>query len=378
MPSINRGTLPQNFLDSVSRGMRLVQPEPQYWFAKAAMAARLSLAAIDAGATTTQQFVSMVGGGDRIPPGLDELARAADAYPETVMAVDDFGKDAGDTIKLRRPIFEGGGYTLAARQVQPDKTTSTTGQAIKAEEVPIVLHEYEGPYNAAAAEVQPYAIRDFDAKYKTNKDQLASLTTMHLRRDYIVLLDTVIRDLFRATGNITYADDVANVLSFTVGAGHSVSLELLFKARKELSDREWQPFPNGKYVCLVPTQFNVDMLGDVTYRQLSAFKDNGKNQLYGYITSVQDLDIFECSTLRTYAAGETVPGDGNAIPAGSEVFEGLIFGPQAVGMGTAMTPSAFWADDTDYGKVAKVIWRAIQAFQTLDNRATQRVLFQAA
>ena len=60
MPSsISRGTLPQNFLDSVTPGLRLPTPEPQYFFAKMAMAGRLNLAALaptwgaPAAATTT-------------------------------------------------------------------------------------------------------------------------------------------------------------------------------------------------------------------------------------------------------------------------------------------------------------------------------------
>src|SRR3990170_1481922 len=108
MPSINRATLPQNFLDSVSMGLRLPTPEPQYLFAQMAMGARMSLAAIDAGASTVQQFVSM------------------------------------------------------------------------AAEVPVVLDQFEGPYNTDGSEVRPYAILDFDAKYRANKDQLAGLTTLHL------------------------------------------------------------------------------------------------------------------------------------------------------------------------------------------------------
>jgi len=72
MSVISRGTLPQNFLDSASTGMRLPTPEPQYFFAKMAMAGRLSLAALDVGAPTAQQFVTMAGGGQPIPPTLDE------------------------------------------------------------------------------------------------------------------------------------------------------------------------------------------------------------------------------------------------------------------------------------------------------------------
>jgi hypothetical protein len=376
MPSINRATLPQNFLDSVTSGMRLPQPEPQYWFARAALAGRLRAAAINAGAATIQQFVSMSGAGDKLPPDLDSLIRAGDGYPDAVLTVDKFGLGQGDVLKLRRPIFEGGGYDLASRRVVPDKATSTTGQSIKAEEVPMVLEEYEGPYNVAAGEVRPYGIRDFDAKYKANRDELASLTTMHLNRDIVKFKDTVIRDLFRATPNITYANGVTNVLSMTSGAGNQANLEMILQARKQVSDREWRPFSNGRYTALVPTKFNVDMVGDPDYRALSAQHGGGKNQLFGYIASIQDVDIFEVTTLKQYAPGETVPGDGNAVPAGVTVQEGLLFGPGCVGFGTGMEPNAFWADDTNYGKEAKVIWRAIEAYQTLDNRGIQRFLFQ--
>src|SRR5690606_574131 len=113
-----------------------------------------------------------------------------------------FGLGQGDTIKLRRPVFSGGGYTITDREVKPDKTTSTTGKTISAEEVPVVLREFEGPYGTS--EVQPYAIRNFDARYRANKDELVGLVKLHLMQDYVKWFDTVIRDQFRATPNITY------------------------------------------------------------------------------------------------------------------------------------------------------------------------------
>lgn len=376
MGSINRATLPQNFLDSVSSGMRLPQPEPQYWFARAAIAARLRFAALNAGAPTIQQFVSMAGSGEKIPPDLDSMIRAADAYPDAVMAIDKFGLGAGDTVKMRRPIFEGGGYDEESRRVHPDKATSTTAQSIKAEEVPLVLSEFEGPYNSTAAEVRPYGIRDFDAKYRANRDELASLTTLHLTRDHVKWLDAVIRNRFRSTSNITYADGVASVSAMTAGAGHIANLETFLLGKKALSDREWRPFANGRFLCLVPTKFNTDMIGDPDYRALSAQHQAGRNQLFGHIASIQDIDFFEVTTLKSYAATEAVPNDSNTVPASVTVHEALMFGPGSVGMGTGMPPTAFWADDTNYGKEAKVIWRVIQAFQTLDSRGVQRILFQ--
>jgi hypothetical protein len=377
---VGRGSLPQNFLDSTSLGMRLPTPEPMYWFARMALAGRMSLAALNAGLPTIQQFVSMAGGGAPVPAELDSFIRAADAYPGAVIAVDDFGKGIGDTIKMRRDVFANSTYTKVSRRVADDKATSTTGLAVQMDEVPLVLEEYEGPFGAST--VQPYIIREFDAKYRANKDQLVAVTTRNLVRDYIKTLDTIVRDEFRSTANITYADDVTNVLSFTgtgtTSAGHGASLDMILKAKKALSDREWSRFPNGKYICLVPTSFNVQMVGDPDYRALSAQQGSGLNQLFSYIASIQDIDIFECTTLKSYVAADgAVPGDTNTVPANATVFEGLIFGPGAVGIGTAQEPEARFADDTNYGKLARVIWNSKQAFGCLDTRGIQRFLYQA-
>lgn len=382
MPSINRGTIPQNYLDSINLGMRLPQPEPQYLFAKMAVQAQLAAGAMEVNAGTAVNYVRMMseGGGQPVPDALVQMARAADTYPGAVMFVDAFGKNEGDTVKMRRNIYDGGGYDEASREVKTDVPTTTTGIAIRAEEVPIVLKQFEGPYDTTNSRVAPFPITQFDAKYRANKDQLAGLVRHHLLRDYIKWLDTVIRNRFRATSNITYADGVTNVLSFTLGAGHSATLDMILKARKAVSDRERAPFANGRYMALVPTQFNVDMVQDPVYRDLSAQHGMGQNPLFGYLASVQDVDIFECTTLKTYAPGDTVPNDGQVVPAGAgnNVYEGLIISPESVGFGQADPPMVFEADDTDYQKAVKVIWRSTQAFQTLDDRGIQRFLFQAA
>lgn len=377
MAQINRGSLPQNFLDSVSAaGLRLPAPEPQYFFAKMAMGARLRLNALNAGAPTAQQFVSMAGGGEMVSPELAEMARAADAYEGAVVAVDQFGLGKGDSVKFTRDQYLDGTFTEASRELAQDSAISTTGQSIKGEEVSVTLKEFVGPHDGSS--IKPYGISNFDAMYKANKEQLTSIVSRHLRRDYIKWLDTAVRDRFRSpsvTSNITYADAVTNVLSFTLGAGHVLSLETVMNARKAISDREWSKFSNGRYMLLVPTKFNTDMVGDPDYRELSKTHDAGKNLLYGYIGSVQDVDIFEVSTLKQYAAADTT-ADGNAVPASVTVQESLLIGPGAVGLGTALPPEARWADDTNFGTVGKCIWYALHAFQTLDVRGVQRILSQ--
>ena len=374
--SVNRGTLPQNFLDSVrDQGLMLPTPQPQFFFAKMAMAGQLSLAALDAGAPTAQQFVSMSGGGAPVDPALDSLARAADAYPGFIQSVSHlYGEGAGDTVKFQRDILESS-TADTGRELATDSSISTSGSQIKAEEIPVVLKEYHGPVASGASAVAPYAIWDFDAKYRANKTKLADRVSKHLQYDAMAWLDRKVRDQFLASDNITYAGGVSNVLSMTAGAGLNFNLEDILKARKALSDREWMPFSNGRYMCMVPTTFNTQMVNDVTYRELSKAHSADKNQLFGYIGSVQDVDFFECTTLATYAAGSSVGGQ--TVPAGAEVKEAILVGPGAVGLGNANGFECRWADDTNYGTVAKCIWYARLAFATLDTRGIQRILAQS-
>jgi hypothetical protein len=378
MGNTSRGSLPQNFLDSrVNPLIRLPTPQPQFLFAQAALGGRMMSAALDAGMQTVQQFGSMAGGGTVVPPDLDRLIRTADAFPNFVTARDEFGKGEGDTIKMDREIYEGGGYTEAARERVTGKPTSTTGQSIRGEQVPMVLKHFRGPYAANGTTVQPYPIEEFDAKFRANREQLAGKISRHLAYDRVKWLDTVIRDRMRATQYITYADGVSNVLSYTAGAGHTIDLEWVLTGRKALTDREWRPFPNGFYLYLVPTSFRIQMVDDTRFVQLSKAHQTPVNPLFGFIGMIEDVMIAECTTLKTYAAGETVPGDGNAVPSGATVYESLMFGPGVVGYGTGQEAEARFSDDTDYGATAKVIWDSKEAFQTLDERGCQRILFQA-
>jgi len=378
---IGRQTLPQNFVESVRSGMRLPQPQPQFFYGMAALSAMMRTLMIQEGAGTAANFVKMMGyGGDAPDTGLDRYIRTAEAYPGMVLAVTGFGQSAGDTIKMRRPVYTKGGLTQAARQVKPQIATSLQGQNITMEEVPVILKQFEGPWNAATSAVGPYQINDFDARYLRNADNLAAEVVNHLAFDYISWLDAVVIELFQASSHITYADNQTNIQSFTAGAGHSINLQTLLTARKNLSDRERAPFDNGRYMAVVPTLFNTDMVQDPAYRQLAATAPvTEKNLLFRYLGSVQDLDIFESTTLPTYAAGATVPGDSSGtVPANSKVFEAHVFGPHAVGFGQAEPPTMHTTSDTDYGKNAKVIWRSVEAFQTLDERGIERVLFQSA
>lgn len=393
---MGRAGLPSNYSDfaqSASSAMMLPQPTPQFVFAQWAMAGRIALQALEVGAQSAGQFVTASAGGGVIPEGLARLARVADAYPGFVQAIDSFGKNMGDTLRFQRPIYSAGGLTQSAREMTGNSAISVVGEAPKMEEIPVVLKRFHGPYQSGGSGVQPYELLDFDTQYRANKISLTSLATHHLSYDYTIWLDTVIRDLFRATTYATLSNpDFSDVTEYVAGGNSKFSAEQWLRARKAISDREWRQFPNGRYVGIVPTSFNTDMVTDVEYREMSKAHTDGRNQIYGYVGSLQDIDFFECSTTKTYAAASTVPGTGGGtVPTSVTLEEGILLGPGAVGFGTAaveyevgnsassmMGPVVRFADDTNYQTAAKVIWYALHAFETLDQRGAQRVIAQSA
>src|SRR5262245_36646367 len=113
MPFLGRGTLPQNYIDffeSVGRNTRLPTPQPQYFFARMALGARMRIEAVRNGFSSIEDYLrmGMEASGAVLPTELDAMVRAADAYPEAVKAMDDFGKGRGDTIKFQRDVYTAG------------------------------------------------------------------------------------------------------------------------------------------------------------------------------------------------------------------------------------------------------------------------------
>lgn len=382
MSAIWRGSLPANFDSLVASGM-LRQPEPQYFFAKLGMAARLKKSAMDAGVSTVQQFVSLAGEGAAVPNELDQLIRIADErLPDAIFFNEDDSRTVGDTIRLQRVVFAGGGYSEASRLVHPGALTSEVGQSITTEEVSIALKQFEGPFNTALGKVSPYEIPIFDAKKLNAQKSLIDTVSLQLNRDYMKWLDAVVKEYFFASGNMTLPSGVANAAAFTNGGTKHFSLQQIADAKRALRNREWSSFQNGRYACIVPTDFQTQMLQDPIWRELTRNSQNAeaqKNPVYGFIGSYQDVDFYEVSntSLKTYGPGAVVPGAlGGTVAASVNLVEAVLIGPGGVGMVSTGEPKPYFSDSTNFGKRGAVIWRAEHGFQTLDDRAIQRITVQ--
>lgn len=385
---IDRASLPANyvdFLNEASTPLLLPTPTSQFLFAQMAMAGRVSAAALRANASSAREWANVIGGGAPVPPEMDALIRVADVYPGMVQGVDVFGKGLGDTVRFQRPVYSVGGLTEDARRLAK-QTISTTGRAMQTEEVPVVLEEFIGPYASDGSGVAPFAVWNFDAAIKAAKLSTAGLVSNALVYDYTYWLDTVIRDRFRLSGYTTLSDpSFSAVTEYVAGGGSEFSVEQIFRARQTIADRKWKTFSNGRYIVVVPTCFQRHMLRDPDYREMSV-QHPEFNQLYGYVSSIDNIDFYECDTSKQYAAASTVPGDATGtVPTSVTLEEAIMIGPGAVGFGTcqdplsgAMGPSVRFGDSTNYQTQTMFIWYALHAFEMLDERGVQRLIAQSA
>lgn len=388
---IDRASLPANYVDFLNEAsMPLILPTPtsQFLFAHMAMAGRVSAAALRANASSAREWANVMGGGAPVPPEMDALIRVADIYPGIVQGVDVFGKGKGDTVKFQRPVYSVGGLTEAARKLNK-KTISTTTRAMQTEEVPIVLEEFIGPYASDGSDVNPFGVWNFDATIKAAKLSTAGLVSNALVYDYTSWLDAVIRNRMLLSGYTTLSDkSFSDVTSYVPGGGSEFSVEQLFRARQAITDRKWRKFPNGRFIVVVPTCFQSHMLRDPDFREMSV-QHPEFNQLYGYVTSIDDMDFYECDTTVTYSdtSPDTAAVTGDAagtVPTGVKLQEAIMIGPGTVGFGTcqdplsgAMGPSVRFGDTTNYQTETMFIWYALHAFELLDKRGVQRLIAQS-
>lgn len=359
MPA-SRVTLPAEFFD-ITSSMMLVQPEPQYVFAQMAFAAvqRAELSNVDAGALFNGR-APMPASGAAVP-GLDanQLQLARSPLAEAITVVAELGqRGVGHTIRINRPVFSGGGYTEASRTIAQSTSISTTPVDVAAEQVSITVKRVAGPYDSTNSRVAPYGIDRFDAGKSVHS--LASITGVHLKRDRVKYLDTVLSLLFDgASTNIVRAGNISADSSFPSSGQQPLDLDTLFRAEEKLSIANIPRFADGRYHCIIsPTQLR-QLKTDPEWAT-QAKEDAAYNLLTGgaYMNVGQGIRLEVSNTIQTDTT--TVPGQ--------TIYRGVMFGPGAVGYGIDDACRVAAANEDNFGETAKVIWLAYEGMAKLDER----------
>lgn len=369
MPIINRASLPEEFFD-ITSGMVLKQPEPQYVFAqlaKQALGSAMLLAAGLAGGLGISPARAIPDSGLQYTlPGADRLmlAQPDGQMNSAVIAVAELSTpQIGHTVRINRPRYNTGGFTLAGREVPSGASITTNAIDLQSEQVTVTLKRYGGPYDPANSVVAPFALDRFDASRSVHS--VAQVVGTHMQRDFDRWLDTVVA-VFLTSGSTTlWPQGFTADNGSTVQGDMPMDVDLLFRAYETLKNANIPVFPNGRYRAFISPTCARQLKADPQFAAFTQFDIKGQNPVAavqnlpnaGYVTSLPGVDVYESTTL-------PVNANGNSI----NITTSIMVGPSMLAMGAGQLPRVAFSTDDNFGESAKVIWLAYLGFNLADAR----------
>jgi hypothetical protein len=362
MAMINRASIPEEFFD-ITSSMLLVQPEPQYFHAmlfKMAFGAAMNLPfggplglqvdgrpIQDTGAAyTSAQYDRLM----LLPPD--------PTYKAAVTISDEIGAQVGQTVRINRPRFGSGGFSLGAREVPSGVQIATQAIDVGSEQAPLTIKRYAGPYDPIASQVAPFAVDKFDASRSVHS--ISKIVGKQLQRDLDRWLDQVLIAMGNLASATLWPSGFSSDSTSTVAGDMQMDVDTIFRVEETLKNANIPRFANGKYMGVIGPTDARQLKNDT---QFAAFaKDNPyagqTNPLFqAFIARVGGIDLFESSSL-------IATNNGNSVPIRSNQF----FGPGTFGGGIGDLPRAAPNTNDNYGESALVIWLAYLALGLLDNR----------
>jgi len=354
MTLVTRASLPSEFLD-ITSAMLLKQPEPQYLHAalwKIALGA--SMSAPGAIGLPGREAGGSGAGVDSIESQRlmmdDGLASGA------IQVVSELGKGPGHTVRLNRPVFANTTYTEASRQVPSGGDISTTAISLSAEQVPITLKKFAGPYDSVNSRVAPYGLDRFDAKLAIHN--LAAMIGVNLGRDFDKFVDSVLVGLLDNASTVVRPLGFAADTDFTTAESGPMDFNTINRAERSLDEANIPTFPNGRRVMIITPRQSQSLKDDPQFARYAEFHAPANPLLAkSYLKSVGTMDIFKSNTLTQTTNASSVV-----------VHKAQCFGPGVLGSAIGELPRVMPATDDNYGETAKVIWLLYGAFALLDNR----------
>jgi hypothetical protein len=370
--SIGRIELPTEFYDRTS-AIVLRAPQPQFLYAKLVYAA------------SAQAELRRLGPDAIVAPGRPSGMAVGAPYPdlstmEDILA-DPIRSDAivvsdelaqgrvGHTIRMNRPVFAGGGYTLAARGLASGANISLVPQGLTDQQVSITIQRNTGPYASGGSATQPFGISRADAQGSVH--MLAGRIGAALQYDRNMLMDSVFATYFDSATTVLYPGDSSNLLTsdaaawpvVPVGSSRPMDLDTVLRMEQALHDAKIPRFANGRYLCyLTPLQMR-QLRTDPQYRGQSAYLPE-RNLLSATVdgtgTTVVNgsIELYTCQTNIV----------DSATVSGVKINHACMFGPGAVGYAPTVEGCRIAvANEDNYGEDAKAVWICYEGSNILNN-----------
>jgi len=370
MPVLGPAWLPSEFVELTSTRM-LVAPVSQFLYATMVYMADVQ-AQLRADPSSFEwvsgRGVPASAGGAPVPDLASMQLMLSDSVRAGAIVVsDELATQPGSVVKLNRPVFSGGGYTVSARTLGTGVTFSQTPLSLTGEQVPITILRLGGPYASGGTTPQPYGIDRFQAMQSVHS--LAARVGQHLQYDRTALLDNVVATLIDspASGNVLYPNDPTNSISsdasaFTtnVNGDRPFDYETITRMVAKLRATNIPTFDDGRYRLIINPAQEQQLVMDPQFARYAKMDPSTNPLQAGYIKTVgRDVEV--------YASNSNVVD--TATVSGVTINHAVMFGKDIVGRvrdkeGCRIALSS----DDNYGETAKAMWLAYEGFSLLDNR----------
>lgn len=263
---------------------------------------------------------------------------------------------------IDRPVYLAADFGESARRLTEGTPIDTANlNAPSMGQVTLTMHEYGGPMKSDGTVQAPIAITSV-LKSRSKHDLVQYLGEL-LRRDRNAFVDGVVRDLMLATSHTTTPGGTA---TGAMTAGGSPLTELtLAQVLLNLQTRKIRPFPNGNYGLVLSPQHFKDLRGDANFREVTRYQVDRGPMISGYLASYGGFDFITSSNMSTVAVGA-----GGAVTG----FQGLAFGPEAVGWAIGADPHAERSKNDDFGRQDLVMWQSIESFALLNTDIVEKII----
>lgn len=359
MAMIDRASIPEEFYDLTS-AMLLVQPEPQYLHAqlfKQALGAAMNLPSGGAMGLPVGSRPIQSSGANYTSAMYDRLSLASPdpVYSQALAVVPDFAQKVGHTVRINRPKFGSGGFTLASREVASGAQIGTAAIDLSSEQVTLTLKRYAGPYDSVAGAIAPFAVDKLDASRSVHS--VSQIVGKHLQRDLDKWLDAVFVALTSAGATTLWPQGFTTDNGSVTAGDMPGDADILFRAEETLKNASIPRFANGRYMAIVSPTFARQLKADPQFIQFAKYFPQTNPLYQSYLNTIGGIDIFESTTLSSATNSSSVP-----------VTTSMVMGPNMVGAAAGRLPEVMPNTQDNYGEQALLIWIAYLAFGVLDNR----------
>lgn len=254
-----------------------------------------------------------------------------------------------NVINFNRPTLPTGTYTETSRRLTDGTAVNLTSIAIAMTQVGLTIREYAGPHDGT--QVTPFGVTEF--LRNRAKHNVVAIIGEFMRRDRNRFLDVTIRDLLLASAQVFTPNGAAEG---AITAGQLMTVAALRGLNKVMKDAKIPTWANGKWRLILNTRDEQNLKADTEYREAYRYFVMQNPAFDGHVMSFEGFDIMITTNISTKGVGA-----GAAVTG----YQGAAFGPYGIGHGVAMEPSVRMADDTDFGRLERMIWKSEECVGTL-------------